>query len=480
MPPPRQIAHLQIQLKDVLDATNNFDDEKLIGEGGFVRVYKGILLQSGKSIAARRFHRHYAQGGVEFWKEIMMLHNLKHKNVVKIIGFCDEDDEKIIINKYEANGSLDQYLSNPSITWMQRLQICVDVAHALKYIHYHDQRDLSVVHRNIKSSKILLNKNWKPKLYGFEISLNHAKGRRHLALFAKEDIGTIGYVDPMYKKTGLVSHKSDVYSLGVVLFEVLCGRRAFIPEKCATEDLSSHTRSTFLNNIRILGAFTIYATSFRGWNPFRYGKQPPMISTRDSFKHEQPSTQIVADQTEPMAPEQIHLSPSSIDSSSQEQPFNPLYTMKRLDQYIHSPNDELLAKLAKSHYDKSTLGDIIDPALRKQMAQRSFDLFTDIAYNCLKIKRQERPNIDLVIAKLGEALKRQREHDLTSSISNYLPLYLLQSILKKQSKGAVKVEGLSLKKKLKRMVVFYCIRAGPSACYDVAFVQFDYIACALQ
>ncbi|GKB91794.1 kinase-like domain-containing protein [Tanacetum coccineum] len=428
MPPRRQIAHLQIQLKDILDATNNFDDEKLIGEGGFVRVYKGILLQSGKSIAARRFHRHYAQGGVEFWKEIKMLHNLKHENVVEIIGFCDENDEKIIINEYEANGSLDKYLSDPTLTWMQRLQICVDVARALKYIHYHDLSDLSVVHRNIKSSKILLNKNWKPKLYGFEISLNHAKARRHRALFAKDDIGTIGYVDPMYKKTGFVSHKSDVYSLGVVLFEVLCGRRAFIPEKCATEDLSSHTSSTFLNKIRILGAITIIATSFRGWNPFRYGKQPPMISTRDSSKHEQPSIQIVADQTEPVTqhdphtevPEQTHLSPSSVDSSSKEQPFNPLYTMKRLDQYIHSPNDELLARLAKSHYDKFTLGDIIDPDLRKQMAQRSFDLFTEIAYSCLKKKRPQRPNIDQVVAKLGEALKRQREHDLQRSIITFV------------------------------------------------------------
>ncbi|PWA44709.1 serine/threonine-protein kinase, active site protein [Artemisia annua] len=433
---PRELAHLRIQLKDILDGTDNFDDANLIGEGGFVRVYKGTLSQSKKTIdiAARRFHPHYVQGEVhaEFWKEIMMLHNLKHKNVVKIIGFCDENDEKIIINKYVAKGSLDKYLSDPTLTWMQRLQICVDVAHALKYIHYHDQRDFSVVHRNIKSSKILLNENWEPELYGFEISLKHAKARRHRALLA-EDIGTIGYVDPTYKKIGFVTHKSDVYSLGVVLFEVLCGRRAFIPEKCA----SSLTK-TSLYNIRILGSIAILATSFREWKLFGYGTQPPTISTGDSSEHEQPSTQIVT-QTDAMAqhdphtevPEQTHSPHSSIDSSSKEQPFNPLYTMKRLDQYIHSPNDEFLSILAKSHYKFFTLGDIIDPDLRKQMAQQSFDLFADIAYSCIKKKRPQRPNIDQVVATLEEALKRQREHDLM------------------QSNPAVKVEGLSLKKKLK-------------------------------
>nr|GFA20951.1 kinase-like domain-containing protein [Tanacetum cinerariifolium] len=417
---PTKFAALKYPLEDILGATNNFNDENLIGEGGFVRVYKGMmLLKSGNpmNIAARRFNHHYVKGGVEFWKEIQMLSSLEHDNVVKIIGICDEDDEKIIINEYEANGSLDRCLSNPTLTWMQRLQICVDVAHALKYIHYHDQRDLSFVHRNIKSSKILLDKNWKPMLYGFEISLNHAKARRHHALLA-EDIGTIGYVDPTYKKTGFVTHKSDVYSLGVVLFEVLCGRRAFVPEKCATE--SSRTRLTFLNNISIIGALAIFEIApFRGWNPFGFGKQPPAISTHNSSKHEQPSTQIVA-QTKPITqhdphtevPEQTDLSPSSIDSSSKEQPFNPLYTMKRLDQYIHSPNDELLAQLAKSHYDKCTLGNIIDPALRKQMAPRSFDLFKDLAYSCLSEQRPERPNIDQVVETLEEALKRQRVYDL--------------------------------------------------------------------
>ncbi|GJW82486.1 kinase RLK-Pelle-CrRLK1L-1 family protein [Tanacetum coccineum] len=228
MPSPIEFAHLQIPLKKIIKATNNFDDENLIGQGGFGRVYKGNLLQSGQSIniVARRLHHDYGQGDIEFWTEIMMLASLKHENVVSIVGFCDENDEKIIINKYEAKGSLDKYISSANLTWIQRLQICVDVARVLKYIHYDDGHDFSVIHRNIKSSKILLDDNWKPKLYGFQTSLKSTKVRRHRILLA-EVIGTIGYVDPMYEKTGFVTHKSDVYSLGVVLFEVMCGRRAF-------------------------------------------------------------------------------------------------------------------------------------------------------------------------------------------------------------------------------------------------------------
>ncbi|GKE29949.1 kinase-like domain-containing protein [Tanacetum coccineum] len=211
MPSPIEFAHLQIPLKKIVKATNNFDDENLIGQGGFGRVYKGNLLQSGQSIniVARRLHHDYGQGDIEFWTEIMMLASLKHENVVSIVGFCDENDEKIIINKYEAKGSLDKYISSANLTWIQRLQICVDVARVLKYIHYDDGHDFSLIHRNIKSSKILLDDNWKPKLYGFQTSLKNTKARRHRILLA-EVIGTIGYVDLMYEKTGFVTHKSCV------------------------------------------------------------------------------------------------------------------------------------------------------------------------------------------------------------------------------------------------------------------------------
>ncbi|KAJ0811020.1 putative protein kinase RLK-Pelle-CR4L family [Helianthus annuus] len=224
-------AEYKRPLEEIVKATNHFSEENLIREGGFGKIYKGNLVLPEKTteIVARRLHYDYGQDDFQFWNEISMLVSLKHDSLVTFIGFCDEEGEKIIINAHEVNESLDKHLSNLDLTWLQRLKICVDVARALSYIHCDDGRESSVIHRNIKSSKILLDEKWKPKLSGFELSKATTKARKHRLSLAERS-GTIGYVDPTYEKTGFVSHKSDVYSFGVVLFEVLCGRRAFVPD----------------------------------------------------------------------------------------------------------------------------------------------------------------------------------------------------------------------------------------------------------
>ncbi|XP_076957655.1 putative serine/threonine-protein kinase PBL28 [Bidens hawaiensis] len=239
-------ANLKLQLEDIEVATNHFSDENLIGEGGFGKVYIGNLSVSGEptDIAARKLHYDYGQGDYEFWNEISMLATLKHNNLVSLIGFCDDKGQKIIVTKREVNKSLDQHLSDPTLTWTQRLRICVEVARALKYIHCDKTHDSSVIHRNIKSSKVLLDENWKPKLSGFELAKANTKARRHRLVLAERS-GTLGYVDPSYDKTGFESHKSDVYSFGVMLFEVLCGRKAFVlketeqdPPQAVEQDLT--------------------------------------------------------------------------------------------------------------------------------------------------------------------------------------------------------------------------------------------------
>ncbi|GJW05101.1 receptor-like protein kinase HERK 1 [Tanacetum coccineum] len=228
----KKIDDLKFPLKDIVKATKNF--ENLIGEGGFGKVYKGnLLLSSGEQIdiAARRLHGDYGLGDLEFWNEINMLSALKdNKNLVSFVGYCDEEGEKIIITRYEANKSLEDHLHNTDLGWTERLQICVGIARALSYIHHDEGHDLSLVHRNIKSSKVLLDEKWEPKLSGFGISLKNTKARRHRYLLA-EVMGTTGYVDPTYEKTGFVTHKSDVFSFGVLLLEVLCGRRALEPDE---------------------------------------------------------------------------------------------------------------------------------------------------------------------------------------------------------------------------------------------------------
>ncbi|XP_035836282.1 uncharacterized protein LOC118484350 isoform X4 [Helianthus annuus] len=224
-----KFAHLQIPLEDVLNATNNFHDDNIIGRGGFGPAYKGQLQRSGKliKIAARRLDRTHGEGHVEFWTEISALSDLKHTNLVSIVGFCNEKDEKIIITTYAANGSLREHLNNPNLTWTQRLRISVGVARALSYLHYDEGRGYGFIHRNVNSSTILLDEKWEAKLSGFEISIKQAVNRMD-QITLSEPIGTIGYVDPEIEKSKGVTCKSDIYAFGVVLFEILCGRRAYI------------------------------------------------------------------------------------------------------------------------------------------------------------------------------------------------------------------------------------------------------------
>nr|XP_043612020.1 uncharacterized protein LOC122583708 [Erigeron canadensis] len=227
-----EFAHLRIPLEEIVKATDNFADDNIIGKGGFGNVYKGKLMRYGRliDISCRRLDRRHGQGDVEFWTEISMLGSLKHENIITIIGYCDEKNEKIIITYYYSKGSLSMHLSDATnLTWIQRLKISLGIVRAIFYLHENIGESYYVIHRNINSSTILLDDNWKPKLSGFEFSIKHSIDRKNHIFFC-EAIGTRGYMDPEIEKTGGVTHKSDIYSLGVVLFELLCGRKAFDPK----------------------------------------------------------------------------------------------------------------------------------------------------------------------------------------------------------------------------------------------------------
>ncbi|GJS37281.1 kinase-like domain, phloem protein 2-like protein [Tanacetum coccineum] len=168
-----QFAHLKVPLESILSATNNFAQENVICNGAFAKEYMGELLWSGEliNITARRLEKEREDGEQGFWMEISMLSTLKHKNIVSLVGFCDENDEKIIINR-RTKGYLVQYLSSPMLlTWVRRLEISVGVARALSYIHHHEPRDFSVTHGNINSTSVQLNDDWEPVLTDFECSM---------------------------------------------------------------------------------------------------------------------------------------------------------------------------------------------------------------------------------------------------------------------------------------------------------------------
>ncbi|KAF5812811.1 putative protein kinase RLK-Pelle-CrRLK1L-1 family [Helianthus annuus] len=213
------LAPLRIPFEDILLATNDFAEENRLDEGGIADVYKGLLLRSEvwMDVVIRRFCRPCpGLGKIHFLREIHTLYHLKHRNIVSIVGFCDENDEMMIIMEHAVNGSLEKHLSDPTtLTWSQRLHICVGAALALRYIHTNINHFGS--HHDIKSSKILLDKDWEAKVFCFGFHVSHRVVFHY----------TSTYTDPDYIKTGTTGKKkSNVYSLGVILLEVLCGSKA--------------------------------------------------------------------------------------------------------------------------------------------------------------------------------------------------------------------------------------------------------------
>ncbi|MFS7958854.1 putative protein kinase RLK-Pelle-CrRLK1L-1 family [Helianthus anomalus] len=162
-----------------------------------------------------------------------MLSRYKHQNLVSLVGFCEELDEKFLVYEYAEHGSLDSYLK-PTITtacrpltWKQRINICVDAARGLDHLHNHVAQNHIIIHRDIKSANILLDRNWKAMIADFGLSKIGRANENDTYLITNAS-GTHGYCDPAYIHTGILTKESDVYSFGVVLFEVLCGRLCFI------------------------------------------------------------------------------------------------------------------------------------------------------------------------------------------------------------------------------------------------------------
>ncbi|XP_076903736.1 putative serine/threonine-protein kinase PBL28 [Bidens hawaiensis] len=201
-----EVKHLHIPLQELSDATNAFSRQNLIAKGGFGDV---------------------CQGDHEFKTEISLLSVYQHENIVSLVGFCNEDGHKILVYEYESNGSLDRHLKSADLTWIQRLNICIDAARGLEYLHDAVGSQHRILHRDIKSPNILLDGNWKAKIADFGLSRLGPANTSSTFLISNV-CGTIGYIDPDYFNTGYLTQKSDVYSFGVVLFEVLCGRPSHI------------------------------------------------------------------------------------------------------------------------------------------------------------------------------------------------------------------------------------------------------------
>ncbi|KAB2002492.1 hypothetical protein ES319_D11G069500v1 [Gossypium barbadense] len=214
--------------RQLAKATKNFRSESMIGQGGFGAVYKGILESSGQVVAVKKLDKTGLQGEKEFLVEFLMLSLLHHPNLVNLIGYCAEGDQRLLVYEYMPQGSLEDHLhyltsDQKPLDWNTRMKIAVGAAQGLEYLH----RGASppVIYRDLKSSNILLGEGFIPKLSDFGFAKFGPSGDK--SYVSTRVMGTHGYCAPEYLASGKLTTKSDIFSFGVVLLELITGRKAF-------------------------------------------------------------------------------------------------------------------------------------------------------------------------------------------------------------------------------------------------------------
>ncbi|XP_020080794.1 cysteine-rich receptor-like protein kinase 25 isoform X2 [Ananas comosus] len=236
----RSAESLLFDLATIRAATSNFSEANKLGEGGFGPVYKGML-HDGQEIAVKRLSMSSVQGLVELKNEVVLVAKLQHRNLVRLIGCCLEEQEKLLIYEYLPNTSLDKFLFDPvrreQLDWIVRYKIIEGISRGLLYLH-EDSR-LKIVHRDLKASNILLDAFMTPKISDFGLAklfdIDTSEGN------TSRIAGTYGYMAPEYVIHGHFSTKSDVFSYGVLLLEIVTGRRnARSQETIHSEDVLSY------------------------------------------------------------------------------------------------------------------------------------------------------------------------------------------------------------------------------------------------
>ncbi|KAK6121923.1 hypothetical protein DH2020_044348 [Rehmannia glutinosa] len=205
------------------NATDGFSNANKLGKGGFGLVYKGEL-GNGREIAVKRLSRASGQGMHEFMNEVVLIFKLQHRNLVRLMGCCVENNEKMLIYEYMPNKSLDFFLFDQSqeiLDWRKRFNIVEGICRGLLYLH-RDSR-LKIIHRDLKPSNILLDNDWNPKISDFGMARIFGSKQDHISTVRV--VGTYGYMAPEYAIEGKFSEKSDVFSFGVMMLEIVSGRR---------------------------------------------------------------------------------------------------------------------------------------------------------------------------------------------------------------------------------------------------------------
>ncbi|KAG2702799.1 hypothetical protein I3843_06G100300 [Carya illinoinensis] len=225
--PGVNIAAQTFTFRELAAATKNFRSESFLGEGGFGRVYKGRLETTGQIVAVKQLDRNGLQGNREFLVEVLMLSLLHHPNLVNLIGYCADGDQRLLVYEFMSMGSLEDHLHDlppdkEPLDWNTRMRIAAGAAKGLEYLH--DKANPQIIYRDFKSSNILLDEGYQPKLSDFGLAkLGPTGDKSHVSTRV---MGTYGYCAPEYAMTGQLTVKSDVYSFGVVFLELITGRKA--------------------------------------------------------------------------------------------------------------------------------------------------------------------------------------------------------------------------------------------------------------
>ncbi|XP_042987042.1 putative receptor-like protein kinase At4g00960 isoform X1 [Carya illinoinensis] len=233
------VESLRFDFGTITMATDNFSDENKLGGGGFGAVYKGML-QNEQEIAVKRLSMDSGQGrDTEFGNEVLLVARLQHRNLVRLLGFCSEGNERLLIYEFVPNASLDRFIFDPmkriQLDWEMRYKIIEGIARGLVYLHEDSQ--LRIIHRDLKASNILLDERMNPKISDFGTArlLDQTQGN------TRRIIGTYGYMPPEYAMQGNFSTKSDIFSFGVLLLEIVSGQsNSSFPNEQIGECLTSY------------------------------------------------------------------------------------------------------------------------------------------------------------------------------------------------------------------------------------------------
>ncbi|XP_051137184.1 probable serine/threonine-protein kinase PBL15 [Andrographis paniculata] len=293
------------ELSELRGITQNFSSNFLLGEGGFGRVHKGYVddkLRPGlkaQPVAVKLLDIEGLQGHREWLAEVIFLGQLRHQNLVKLIGYCCEDEERVLVYEFMARGSLENHLfkrMSISLPWGTRLKISIGAAKGLAFLHGAEK---PVIYRDFKTSNILLDSDFNAKLSDFGLAKMGPEGSNtHVTTRV---MGTYGYAAPEYISTGHLTTKSDVYSFGVVLLELLTGRRAVDKTRPKTEQnlvdwarpyLGSSRRLRCIMDPRLAGQYSVKGAKEMGLlaqqcvslNPKDRPKMPIIIETLESLQ----------------------------------------------------------------------------------------------------------------------------------------------------------------------------------------------------